>query len=42
MLALWDRSGRNRAAILNAGSSHQFRIARTLPAEVNFYHIEQP
>jgi hypothetical protein len=42
MLALWSKAGRDRAAILNAGSSHQYRIARTLPRDMNYYHIEQP
>jgi hypothetical protein len=42
MLNLWDRAGRDRAAILNAGSSHQYRIARLLPPDVNYYHVEQP
>jgi hypothetical protein len=42
LLALWDRSGLEKIAVLNAGSSHQWRIARLLPPDVSYYHIEQP
>jgi hypothetical protein len=42
LLTLWDRSGPNKIAVLNAGSSHQWRIARLLPPDVKYYHIEQP
>jgi len=42
LMALWDRSGLEKIAVLNAGSSRQWRIARRLPAGVSFYHIEQP
>jgi hypothetical protein len=42
MLELWDESGTGKVAILNAGTAHHYRIARLLPAEIGFYHIEQP
>jgi hypothetical protein len=42
MLELWNHSGPGKVAILNAGTAHQYRIARLLPAEISFYHIEQP
>jgi hypothetical protein len=42
MLELWSESGTGKVAILNAGTVHQYRIARLLPAEIGFYHIEQP
>jgi hypothetical protein len=42
LLALWDRSGPDKVAVLNAGSSHQWRIARHLPPEVSYRHVEQP
>jgi hypothetical protein len=42
LLAFWDSSGTDKVAILNAGSSHQWRIARQLPSDVSYYHIEQP
>jgi hypothetical protein len=42
LMSLWDRSGPGKIAVLNAGSSHQWRIARLLPADISFYHIEQP
>jgi hypothetical protein len=42
MLALWDRSGPDKAAVLYAGTSHQYRIARQLPPGISHYHIEQP
>jgi hypothetical protein len=42
MLALWDRAGPEKAAVLYAGSSHQYRIARQLPPGISYYHIEQP
>jgi hypothetical protein len=32
LLAFWDKNDRDKAAILNAGSSHQERIVRNLPA----------
>jgi hypothetical protein len=40
--ALWGKTGTDRASVLNAGCSHQFRIARQLPDEWSYYHIEQP
>ena len=40
--ALWDEAGPEKVAVLNAGSSHQWRIARRLPADIGHYHIEQP
>jgi hypothetical protein len=42
MRELWDQTGAGRVAILNAGTTHQYRIARLLPSEISFYHIEQP
>lgn len=42
LLALWDRSETDKIAVLNAGSSHQWRIARHLPLDISYYHIEQP
>jgi hypothetical protein len=42
LLAFWDSAGTDKVAILNAGSSHQWRIARQLPSDVSYYHIEQP
>jgi hypothetical protein len=42
ILALWDRSGPDKAAVLYAGTSHQYRIARRLPPGISYYHIEQP
>jgi hypothetical protein len=42
MRELWDQSGSGKIAILNAGTAHQYRIARLLPAEISYYHIEQP
>jgi hypothetical protein len=42
LIALWDKSGPEKMAVFNAGSSHQWRIARLLPPEVSYYHIEQP
>jgi hypothetical protein len=42
MLGLWERSGASKVAVLNAGTAHQYRIARLLPAEIDYYHIEQP
>ena len=48
MLSLWERNGGEKPAILNAGSSHQYRIARRLRTDVNYIHevsylhIEQP
>jgi hypothetical protein len=42
LMALWNQSGPEKIAVLNAGSSHQWRLARLLPAEISFYHIEQP
>jgi hypothetical protein len=42
LLALWKESGPEKIAVLNAGSSHQWRIARLLPEDISFYHIEQP
>jgi hypothetical protein len=40
--SFWNRSGTDKAAILNAGSSHQYRLARLLPEDWSYYHIEQP
>jgi hypothetical protein len=42
MIKLWDESGAGKVAILNAGTAHQYRIARLLPGEISYYHIEQP
>jgi hypothetical protein len=48
MLSLWLRNGGEKPAILNAGSSHQYRIARRLRTDTNYVrdvsyvHIEQP
>jgi hypothetical protein len=42
LLELWKTSGTEKVAFLNAGSSHQWRIARQLPPDVSYYHIEQP
>jgi hypothetical protein len=42
MFELWSRSGTDKAAILNAGSSHIYRIARHLPPDVRYIHVEQP
>jgi hypothetical protein len=42
MLELWGQSGAGKVAVLNAGTAHQYRIARLLPDEIGFYHIEQP
>lgn len=42
MLALWNRSGPDKAAVLYAGTSHQYRIARQLPLGISYYHIEPP
>jgi hypothetical protein len=42
MLRLWERSGTDKAAILNAGTAHQYRLARQLPPDLSYYHIEQP
>ena len=39
---LWERFGTGKMAVLIAGSSHQWRIARQLPLDVSYYHIEQP
>jgi hypothetical protein len=40
--ALWEMSGTEKAAILNAGTSHQYRLARQIPEDWSYYHIEQP
>jgi hypothetical protein len=37
-----NKSGNDKASILNVGSSHQYRLARQLPEEWSNYHIEQP
>jgi hypothetical protein len=42
MRELWDKSGAGKVAILNAGTAHQYHIARLLPGEISYYHIEQP
>jgi hypothetical protein len=42
LLALWDQTGPKKIAVLNAGSSHQWRISRRPPADISYYHIEQP
>lgn len=42
MLALWEERGRDKAAVLNLGSSHQYRVARLLPEQVGYIHVEQP
>jgi hypothetical protein len=42
LLAIWDEAGPEKVAVLNAGSSHQRRIARQLPDDISYYHIEQP
>jgi hypothetical protein len=42
LMVLWDQSWPNKIAVLNAGSSHLWRIARQLPTGVGHYHIEQP
>jgi hypothetical protein len=42
LLALWDEAGPEKVAVLNAGSSHQWRIARQLPDGIGYYHVEQP
>jgi hypothetical protein len=39
---LWRDAGMAQAAVLNAGSSHQYRIARRLPHDWAYFHIEQP
>jgi hypothetical protein len=41
-LRFWNQFGKNKAAILNAGVSHQYRIAQRLPSEVSYLLIEQP
>jgi hypothetical protein len=42
MLSLWDRAGTEKAGLLYAGTSHQYRIVRCLPPGISYYHIEQP
>jgi hypothetical protein len=42
LLALWDEADSEKVAVLNAGSSHQWRIARRLPDDISYIHIEQP
>jgi hypothetical protein len=42
MMNLWARSGMEKPAILNAGFSHQYRIATLLPPDVSYIVIEQP
>src|SRR5262249_37058420 len=39
MRSLWDRTGVGKAAILNAGTSHQYRIARRLRTEEKFRDV---
>jgi hypothetical protein len=44
ILKFLERTDRTKAAILNAGSAHQYHIARKCSREksVSFLHIEQP
>jgi hypothetical protein len=42
LLALWEEAGPEKVTVLIAGSSHQWRIARQLPDDISYYHIEQP
>jgi hypothetical protein len=42
MLRLWERSGTDKVAILNAGTAHQYHLARQLPLDLSYFHIEQP
>jgi hypothetical protein len=42
LLALWDEAGPEKVAVLNARSSHQWRIARQLPDGISYCHVEQP
>jgi hypothetical protein len=42
LMELWEKSGPDKVAVFNAGSSHQWRMVRLLPPEVSYYHIEQP
>lgn len=47
MLSLWEQTGTEKPAILNAGTSHQYRIARRLRKDekfrdVSYIHVEQP
>lgn len=40
LFARWDQHGTTKAAILNAGRSHQDRIVRKLPAHVRFIQLD--
>jgi hypothetical protein len=40
LLALWEDAGIAKAAILNAGSSHQNRIVRRLPPDIRFIQMD--
>jgi hypothetical protein len=42
LMSCWGTFERKKVAVLNAGSAHIWRIARMVPDEVDYYHIEQP
>jgi hypothetical protein len=40
MLEWWHENGTEKAAILNAGASHQQRIVRQLPPDIRFIYLD--